>query len=198
MLTKIASHFFRKVIANQLQGGVPTFETDRLVLRAPKESDYPSILQLGSDPEVMRYITYGKTQSPEEARKDLEKRIQLSQGKYGYWIVEEKSGGNFVGWLTLKPLEKQSSFEIGYRFLREHWGKGYATEGSHQLLHYAFDELRLKEVLAIAMPENTASRRVMEKLGLTHIGKGTFYGVLCVIYRIQAWEFLNSAGEPEV
>ena len=197
MFSKIAKYFFRKAIAQQQGAGVPTLDTGRLTLRAPNDQDYDSILRLGSDPEVMRYITYGKTQSPEEARKDLERRIQLSRGKHGYWIAEEKYTKQFVGWFTLKPLENQNDFEIGYRLLREHWGKGYATEGSKRLLQYAFHQLQLKKVLAIAMPENSASRRVMEKLGLKHRGNGTFYGVYCVIYHIHAWEFFSSANEPE-
>jgi RimJ/RimL family protein N-acetyltransferase len=188
ILKRIAKQFFQKVNP-PTKGGIPTLLTQRLRLRAPTHSDYENILALGSDPEVMRYITYGKTQSPRDARADLERRIQLSQGAHGYWITEDQFTSDFIGWMALRPLPGKDHFELGYRFLKKHWGKGYATEAGQQLLQYAFQELNLPKVIAIAMPENQASRRVMEKLGLQFMGYDQFHGVDCVIYQISSRDF---------
>ncbi|HKK77630.1 MAG TPA: GNAT family N-acetyltransferase [Saprospiraceae bacterium] len=182
MLNKIAFQFFRKVNP-QAEAGVPSLETKRLRLRAPLRSDYPNILELGSDPEVMRYISNGKIQSPKEARADLERRIELSRGRHGYWIAEDRASATFIGWMALRPLSHTDHFELGYRFLRRHWGKGYATEAGQRLLQYAFHELKLTEVVAITLPENQASRRVMEKLGFQLKGYDTHYGFKCVVYQ---------------
>ena len=168
---------------------LPTLETNRLRLRPPEKSDLQDIYRLGSSPAVMKYISRGKTQSFEEAKADLEKRIRLSGNRYGYWILEEKELDQFIGWLALKPLDNTNEIEIGYRFLEEMWGNGYATEGSRRLLTYAFKELQLKKVVAIAMEENRASTRVMEKLGMRFQGYGTYYNVKCVRYCILREEF---------
>ena len=170
---------------------LPTFETERLRLRPPTKDDLDNIFQLGSSTKVMRYISNGKTQTYAEARADLEKRIKASTGIFGYWITEEKETGAFIGWLALKKLDHTNNIEVGYRFLETFWGKGYATEGSKRLLDYAFDTLNLPEVVAIALPENKASIKVMEKLGMSYTGEGKFYGFQCVHYHINQKEFLE-------
>ena len=171
---------------------IPTFHTERLTLRAPNWDDLDNIHELGSSEVVMRYISKGKTQSREEAIADLEKRINSSRGLFGYWIVEERHTGAFIGWLALKRLDKTNDIEVGYRFLEEFWGKGYATEGSRKLLEYAFQTLNLPRVVAIALEENRASTRVMEKLGMRYIKEDTFYGFKCVCYEIAQKEFLEN------
>lgn len=183
MFSKIALHFFRQ-LKPLLEAGVPLLETERLRLRAPRRSDFPHILELGSDPEVMRYITHGKTQTEREAKSDLERRIVSSQQDHGYWIMEEKHSGDFVGWVMLRPMIGGTHFELGYRLLRKYWGKGYATEGSQRLLKYGSAVLELSEIRALAMPENGASRRVMEKLGFTFIGHQTYHDTHCVVYQL--------------
>jgi RimJ/RimL family protein N-acetyltransferase len=168
---------------------VPELFTERQRLRPPQREDLDSIYRLGSDPEVMRYITYGKTQSRREARRDLAKRIRGSRGKTGYWIAEEKKDGSFIGWFTLKPLPGTKEYEIGYRLLREKWGQGFATEGCLRLLSYGFTTLNLPQITAVAMPENAASRRVMEKIGMQLKGTGIFYNTHCVVYTLHRDSF---------
>lgn len=170
----------------------PVLETPRLRLRPPRLTDLEDIYRLGSDPQVMQHITPGKTQSRAEAKADLEKRIRQSDDRLGYWITEEKHSGDFVGWMALKPLEQSGNIEIGYRFLAEKWGRGYATEGSQRILAYAFEELILPKVVAVAREENRASTRVMEKMGLKFIGKGRYYGVECVYYELWRAEYLQA------
>ncbi len=170
---------------------VPILETPRLRLRPPAPTDFEAIYRLGNNPRVMRYIS-GKTQSRREAQADLNRRIQASKGDAGYWITEHNISGEFLGWMALKPLEGYPPHtEIGYRFLEEAWGNGYATEGGFCLLHYAFGTLQLKEVVAVAMEANKASRRVMEKLGLHFDHKGIYYDVECVFYRISREQFFQ-------
>lgn len=167
----------------------PVLETKRLRLRAPNSDDLENIYRLGNSPAVMKYISKGKTQTLEEAKADLKKRIDLSDNKLGYWIVEDKKEGQFIGWLALKQLDQTNEIEIGYRFLEEMWGKGYATEASKRLLAYAFEELKLERVIAIAIEENRASTRVMEKLGMNFQGYGIYYDIKCVRYLILKEEY---------
>ena len=170
---------------------IPTFETERLRLRPPLKSDLDNIYRLGSSEKVMRYISNGKTQSYVEAKKDLDKRIRASANTFGYWVTEERYSGKFIGWLALKQLDTTKDIEVGYRFLEDFWGKGYATEGSKCLLEYAFATLKLPKVVAVALKENKASIKVMEKLGMQYIGEGEFYGFQCVQYEIIRKDFFN-------
>ncbi len=164
---------------------LPTLHTDRLTLRLPCLEDLDGIHQLGSNPRVMQYITNGRTQSREQAREDLMRRIKQSQGPMGYWIVTLRERGDLLGWVALKPLENSPYIELGYRLQEAYWGRGFATEAGRALLEYGFGTLQLPEIWAVALPENLASTRVMEKLGMSYSGAGRYYGADCVCYQIK-------------
>lgn len=177
----------------------PLLKTERLILRAPETGDLEAIYRLGRNPRVMRFIA-GTMQSLEDARRELTRRIATAKEPLGYWVAEEKNSGDFVGWMGLKFLEDSGDIEIGYRFMEEHWGKGYATEGGAKVLDYAFITLNLEKVVAVAMEENRASTRVMEKLGMTMVDRGHYYGTECVYYRVWREDYLNlsrSRGQQE-
>lgn len=154
--------------------------------------DLDAIYRLGKNPRVMQYITNGVTQSRMEAVADLKKRISASKNNLGYWVTELKETGEIIGWSALKPLDNTVDIEIGYRFLEEYWGKGYATEASRRLLHYGFHELRLPRIVAVALEDNQASTRVMEKIGLQYDRKDIYYNVECVVYKLERHAYLQS------
>lgn len=166
--------------------------TARLRMRAPHEDDIEDIHRLGSNPRVMRFITPGRTQSRLEAERDLQLRMANIEHELGYWIAERKGDRAFIGWMALKKLDGTPDIEIGYRFLEEYWGYGYATEGGREILHYAFASLELPKVVAVAVKSNRASTRVMEKLGMRFDGEGIYYGSECVRYGIDRDRWLDS------
>ena len=87
---------------------------------------------------------------------------------FGFWAAIEKSTGDFLGWFHFRPREgAPDEVELGYRLRKSAWGKGYATEGSRALIRKGFTESGVQRVVAEAMAANLASRRVMEKAGLT-------------------------------
>jgi RimJ/RimL family protein N-acetyltransferase len=146
-------------------------ETERLVLRRFTEADVHNLFELDSDPEVMRFLTGGKSTPRDVIRSQTLPRIlryyELFEG-FGFWAAIEKSTGEFLGWFEFIPLEGgPSEVELGYRLRRSAWGKGYATEGSRALICKGFTELGVRRVVAQTMAVNMASRRVMEKAGLT-------------------------------
>lgn len=171
---------------------LPTLETPRLRLRMPTMDDLEDIYLLGSNPKVMLHINGGKAESREEAKTNLEKRIRISKDVLGYWITIEKSSDRIIGWMALKPLDETQEIEIGYRFMEEAWGKGYATEGGQRLIEYGFETLNLLRIVAVARVANKASTRVMEKLGMRYEKTGKFYGVSCVYYAINREDYVNS------
>lgn len=147
-------------------------ETDRLVLRQFTMADAGLLTDLDADPDVMRYVTGGAPTS----RAEIETAVLPAflgyyrrYPGYGFWAAIEKSTGDFLGWFHFRPPPggADDHAELGYRLRRSAWGHGYATEGSRALIRRGFTEFGVRVVTAEAMPANAASRRVMEKTGLT-------------------------------
>jgi RimJ/RimL family protein N-acetyltransferase len=148
-------------------------ETQRLALRRFTAEDVDILIELDSDPEVMRFITGGRPSSREEIETLIMPAFLGYDERFrglGFWAAVEKSTGRFIGWFHLRPAEGAADdVELGYRLRRSVWGKGYATEGSRALIDKAFAEYGARRVFASTMVVNVASRRVMEKSGLRFV-----------------------------
>ena len=146
-------------------------ETERLTLRRFTIDDVDLLVELDSDPEVMFWITGGRTTSREEIETDYLPAFlsyyERFEG-YGFWAAIERSTGEFLGWFHFRPASghPDDEPELGYRLRRSTWGKGYATEGSIALIDRGFRDFGVRRVLAETLVVNTASRRVMEKAGM--------------------------------
>jgi RimJ/RimL family protein N-acetyltransferase len=146
-------------------------ETERLTLRRFTTDDVDLLVDLDSDPEVMFWITGGRTTSREEIETDFLPAFLAYYEKYagfGFWAAIERSTGQFLGWFHFRPApgHPDDEPELGYRLRQSTWGKGYATEGSIALIDRGFRDFGVGRVLAETMAVNTASRRVMEKAGM--------------------------------
>jgi len=149
-------------------------ETERLVLRRFTEDDVGNLVELDSDPDVMRFINGGRPTPRHEIENDLLPKFidyYARYAGYGFWAAIEKSTGRFVGWFHFRPAKAAhpNEVELGYRLCKSAWGKGYATEGSRALIDKGFAELGVQRVVAFTMVVNVASRRVMEKAGLRYV-----------------------------
>ena len=147
-------------------------ETQRLVLRRFTMADVDNLVRLDADPDVMHFITGGVPTAREEIEKEILPAFLAYYERfegYGFWAAIEKPTGQFLGWFHFRPREGASrdEAELGYRLRRSAWGKGYATEGSRALIRKGFTEFGVRRVVAETMAVNVASRRVMEKAGLT-------------------------------
>ncbi|MEO7754474.1 MAG: GNAT family N-acetyltransferase [Terracoccus sp.] len=148
-------------------------ETDRLALRRFTSSDADLLIELDSDPAVMRYISGGEPTAPEVIRERSLPNILAGYerwgGDLGLFAAEEKDSGTFVGWFILRPETggPLDEVELGYRLRQSAWGRGYATEGSRALLAKAFTALGVRRVWADTMTVNDGSRNVLTKLGMS-------------------------------
>lgn len=147
-------------------------ETERLLLRRFTMADVDNLVALDGDPAVMRFITGGRGTPREEIERDVLPAFLSYYERfagYGFWAAIEKASGEFLGWFHFRPHEGSPADEpeLGYRLKRSAWGKGYATEGSRALIRTGFLEHGVRRVVAETMVVNTASRRVMEKSGLS-------------------------------
>lgn len=154
-------------------------ETERLLLRNFTERDAELIYQLNLDPEVTRY-TGDPFRDKDHAREVLEKTILPQYACYGHgrWAVHTKPGLEFIGWCGLKYLPELNEIDLGYRFLKPAWGRGYATEAAFASLRFGFEKLGIKRIVGRALPGNTASLRVLEKCGMIFIGEEMIEGLL--------------------
>jgi RimJ/RimL family protein N-acetyltransferase len=147
-------------------------ETQRLMLRRFTEADVDDLVRLDADPDVMRFVTGGVPTSREEMENEFLPAFLGYYRRYegfGFWAAVEKATGEFLGWFHFRPHPGAvpGEVDLGYRLRKSAWGKGYATEGSRALIAKGFTELGVQRVVAEAMAVNAASRRVMEKSGLT-------------------------------
>ncbi|WP_157441620.1 GNAT family N-acetyltransferase [Actinoplanes awajinensis] len=151
-------------------------DTERLTLRHFTLDDADLLIELDSDPAVMRYLTGGEATPPEHYRERGMRNIiagyERSGGAFGLFAAHEKASGAFIGWFHLRPDRDGplDEAELGYRLRQAAWGKGYATEGSRALLARGFTELGVRRVWADTMVKNDGSRKVMAKVGMTMTG----------------------------
>ena len=148
-------------------------ETDRLVLRHFTADGADLLIELDSDPEVMRYLTGGEpTLPPDVVRERVIPNVLATYerwgGRFGLFAAYEKSSGSFIGWFQLRPEREGplDEVELGYRLRRDAWGKGYATEAARALLDKGFSRLGLRVVWGETMAVNLASQKVMEHVGM--------------------------------
>lgn len=158
------------------------FETPRLLLREMTPEDAENAYILNLDTEVLRYTGDDPFESVEEAREFLEKYESYEKYGFGRWAVILKETGEYLGWCGLKYTPELDEFDIGYRLMKKFWGKGYATEAAEACLNLGFNQFGMKTIVGRAMPENEASVRVLEKIGLTYLKNRITDGTEEVIY----------------
>jgi RimJ/RimL family protein N-acetyltransferase len=156
-------------------------KTERLLLRAPTPDDLDAWHAIYLDAEE---VWYGAPRSTlDENRAKLLRQIGHHE-QYGFGMCTVELGGKTIGAAGLQHLEGGPEIEVGYRFLKEQWGNGYATESARASLDWGFGELGLHRIVAVALASNVASRRVLEKCGLEEIGLAHVYGLEHVKYEL--------------
>lgn len=143
--------------------------TDRLVLRGWRESDLAPWAAMNADPEVREYFPGTLTREQSEASV-ARFQADLDQRGWGWWAVEVRATGEFIGFTGLDPVDEDTPFtgvEVGWRLARPHWGHGYATEAALAALDHGFESLGLTEILAITTATNLRSQAVMRRIGMT-------------------------------
>jgi [ribosomal protein S5]-alanine N-acetyltransferase len=151
------------------------FESERLLMREFRESDFDSIRVYAADPEVSRYMQWGPNDKTAtrvylDARLEAQKLWPRPSVEFG---VELKSEGRLIGGLRLALQDDEGkTADFGYTYDRRYWRKGYATEAAQALLTVAFERLHLHRVWATCDTRNAGSLGVMRKLGMRH--EGTF------------------------
>ncbi|RAP76121.1 GNAT family N-acetyltransferase [Paenibacillus montanisoli] len=172
-------------------------ETERLILRDFTRDDWKAVHVYASDADLVQHMEWGPNQ--EIATIDYVDRMLMSQNQYPreqYELaITVKENGTLIGGCGLH-IEKHSQAALGYCLNRQFWGKGYTTEAAHAMCRFGFFDIKLHRIFATCRPENIASSRVMEKIGMTKEGtlrehlffKGRWHNSF--IYSILTTEFV--------
>lgn len=163
--------------------------SERLYLKEMNISDAQNLFLLNSTTEVIQYTGDVMFTSIEDAEYLIRNYTQYKTHKMGRLSLFDKANGDYIGWCGLKYLEETGQVDIGYRLLKKHWGKGYATEAAIVCLDYGFNILNLEEIIGTAMLENTASINVFKKLGMKYDKDEPCGGMPGVIYKIKKSEW---------
>jgi RimJ/RimL family protein N-acetyltransferase len=150
---------------------IPELATPRLLLRGWRDDDRPAFATMNADPEVMAHFPAPLDRA---ASDDLMDRFvaHWAERGLGLWAVERASDGRLLGFTGLSVPGFDAAFtpavEVGWRLIRDGWGQGYATEAAQAALQFGFQTKGLEEIVSFTVPANARSRRVMERIGMTH------------------------------
>ena len=145
--------------------------TKRLLLRPWRDKDAAAFAELSAGPAVMEYLL------PRPGWVDRKRAHFLEHG-FGQWVVEIPGEASFIDVVGLETVSYEAHFtpavEVAWRLARPYWSRGYATEAAQASLDYGFGQLRLAEIVALTVPANWRSRRLMERLGMTRVPEDDF------------------------
>ncbi len=157
---------------------IPPLHTPRLTLRGFTPADFEPLCAILADRDVLRYLPRTEPYPPETVRKIM-RRQQEHWDKYGFgwYALADRSTGELVGWCGLGFLEETEETEIKYLLKRSHWGRGLASEAAQFCVEAGFREQKLPSIIGLVHPQNIASRRVLEKCGLSYLDRVHYWGI---------------------
>jgi RimJ/RimL family protein N-acetyltransferase len=186
--------------------------TPRLIIRNWEERDRDLFFRINSDEQVMEFFGFRRDRTEADALFDR-LRSEIDDKGYGFAAVEITATGECVGFVgvrkttDLEPLLPAGTVEIGWRLAPEFWGKGYVTEAAEALLAFAFEKLRLDEIVSFAVWNNHRSTAVMERIGMRRDSSGDFdhpsvpdshpHLKQHVLYRLRRQDWEQQKGRPD-
>lgn len=167
-------------------------ETPRLRLRRFTIDDLDELYRIYSHPDLSKYIQNDKPLTWEQTKAAIKSMTEnWEKYHFGVWAVIYKEHDKLIGHCGLKFLENTLEVQIGYLLLKSYWGRGLGTEAASAVLKYGFEVANLPQIVAVAKPENIASRRVLEKVGLKYEKDAYFYENNVVYYSLSREAYLS-------
>jgi len=170
-------------------------ESQRTILRPLTVGDAFDFYDLNTDPLVLQFTGDVAFESVERAEEFLSHYSQFADFQVGRFAVIDKLSNEFLGWCGLKFTPETQEYDLGFRFHQRFWSKGYATETACKCLEYGFVSLKIERIVGRAMSENTASIKVLEKLGMVKTGTFDFEGKEGVLYHLTRINYLEHQAE---
>lgn len=179
-----------KLQAGNQQIQIPRIETERLLLRFFEAADFDSTYRLFNDQAVQKYLSPENKRTRGRLKITFEKfRLRWEERGFGIWCVCEKTSQKMIGYCGFQYLDKTGNVEIVFAYLKEHWKKGFATEAANACLRFGFEKLKTEKIYAVIHPENTASHRVLKKIGMSFDRATEHYRMNLTAYTIARDEY---------
>jgi len=178
---------------------MPTFETERLILRNFTEDDAIPFLRMISEPEVVKYT--GRDVDPETSIEETIRLMNIApigdykKHGYGRHAMVYKETNEVIGFTGLKYMPELDKTDLGYRMFPEYWGKGIATESCKPMLSYGFEILNLDEIIGIAMPNNQASCNILKKVGMDYIDDRDCFDGIVSYFELSRDKYLSGKAD---
>jgi ribosomal-protein-alanine N-acetyltransferase len=164
----------------------PIIETERLRLRSFEIEDAEPLHQILAGKDMLRYFPSPGPPDLARVQRLISRQIDhWEEYGYGWWAVEDLQTQQLLGWNGLQYLPETDEIEIGYLLAQPYWGKGLATEGAKVGINFAFDQLLIPIIIGIVHPDNIASQRVLEKIGLQFEQEAEYFGMACYKYVVE-------------
>jgi RimJ/RimL family protein N-acetyltransferase len=164
----------------------PSIHTGRLVLRPLQLEDAEVLHSIYQSEGVLRYFPNPNPPPLEKVQRFIDgQQAHWEKHGYGDWGILPEGGHDIIGWVGLQYLPELDETEVGFLLDRPLWGKGYATEAAIASLQFGFENFELDHMIALAHPDNLASRRVIEKCGMAYQEDLVLWGIELMRYRIE-------------
>lgn len=165
---------------------IPNIETERLVLCPPTTAHLKDWAdRVFADPEVIRYMPARDMTPYARAERALNLYNRLwERHPVGGWVIIDKVDDQFIGSCEIEYLDETDEYELGYALGKAYWGKGIATEAARAATRFGFEYGELDRIIAVVIPENTASWKVLEKIGFVYEKEAHYYDLDVVYYAI--------------
>ena len=169
---------------------IPTLETARVVMRPFTEADAEPLCRILGEKGILRYFPNPDPPPLDEVQRLVAHQLEhWAEHDLGWWAVEPRQDPELIGWSGLQFLPELEEVEVGYLLSRAYWGQGLTTEAASASAQYGFEQLELAKIIALAHPENGASRRVAEKLGMRLVGPTQLWGLDLCRYEVDRRSF---------
>ncbi len=166
--------------------------TERTIMRMLSKEDAIDFFNLNLDKEVLKYTGDLPFENMQASIDFLTNYEQYQKYGVGRLAVIDKTTSKFIGWCGLKYSEKKDEYDIGFRFYKKYWNKGFATETAKKCLDFGFNKLNIDKIVGRAMKENIGSIKVLEKIGMEFKENFDFEGQEGIIYELPKWKYIKS------
>ena len=165
---------------------IPSIQTFHLILRSLQSNDAKVMYQIYQTEGVLRYFPNPSPPSLEKVERFITgQQAHWEKYSYGNWGIVPKDKSETIGWAGLQYLPELDETEVGFLLDKPFWGKGYATEAAQACVRFGFEEIKLNHLIALVHSENLASRRVIEKCGMSYMNTLTLWGIELMRFRIE-------------
>jgi RimJ/RimL family protein N-acetyltransferase len=165
---------------------IPTLTTPRIILRAFNSHEITGLHQILLNPSVLRYFPPSDPLSFAKVQRLVERQQKHWDGHgFGWWALSLADSDQLLGWCGLNFLPETNEVELKYLLAEAFWGKGIATEASKASLKYALMYTEIDPIIGLVHPENIASQRVLEKVGMSLVERKHYFGMECLRYVVR-------------